>query len=92
MKWDVMELERRCVNNTLFKSKDCNQAKKMLATLKEVENNHFKIGAPESIENEEQLKLVKLVHQKIMSRDQTKKRLKGNSKPPGPVSVTVPKR
>ena len=42
MKWDVMELERRCVNNTLFKSKDCNQAKQMLATLKEVENDHEK--------------------------------------------------
>ena len=82
MKWDVMELERRCVNNTLFKSKDCNQAKKMLATLKEVENNHVKIGATESIENKEQLKLVKLVHQKIMSRGKTKKTVKRELKPP----------
>ena len=69
MKWDVSELERRCVENTLFKSRDCNQSKIMLATLKEVENTQVKIGTPEAIENEEQLKLVKLVHQKIMSRD-----------------------
>ena len=72
MKWDGIQLERRCANNTLFKSKDCNQAKKMLVTLKEVEDDHVKIGAPESIKNEEQLKLVELVHQKIMNKNKKK--------------------
>ena len=46
----------------------------MLATLTQVENTQVKIGSPEAIENEEQLKLVKLIHQKIMSREKQKKR------------------
>ena len=45
----------------------------MLVTLKEVEEDHVKIGAPESIENEEQLKLVRLVHHKILQKKQNKK-------------------
>ena len=69
MKWDVTELERRCVENTLFKSRDCNKAKTMLATITKADISQVKIGSPESSENEEQLKLVKLVHQKIMTRE-----------------------
>ena len=84
MKWDFSELERRCVENTLFKSKDCNKAKIMLATLTQVENTQVKIGSPEAIENEEQLKLVKLVHQRIMSREKQKKTSKSLLKPPRP--------
>ena len=48
----------------------------MLVSLKEVDEDHVKIGAPETIDNEEQLKLVRLVHQKILEKSKTKKRLK----------------
>ena len=91
MKWDATELEQRCVENTLFKSKDCNKAKTMQATITQVDISQVKIGSPEAIENEEQLKLVKLVHQKIMSREKQKKTTRSLLKLPRPSVSNDPK-
>ena len=73
MKWDITELDRRCSENTFFKSKDCNNAKALLATITKVDLTQVEIGSPESIETEEQLKFVKLVHQRVLTRKKQKK-------------------
>ena len=73
MKWDITELDRRCTENSLFKSKDCNNAKSLLATITKVDLTQVVIGSPELIETEEQLKFVKLVHQRVMTRKKQKK-------------------
>ena len=73
MKWDTIELDRRCTENSLFKSKDCNNAKSLLATISKVNLSQVTIGSPESIDTEEHLKFVKLVHQRIMTRKKQKK-------------------
>ena len=63
----------------------------MLATITQGDISQVKIGSPEAIENEEQLKLVKLVHQKIMSREKQKKTNKSLLKLPRPSVSNDPK-
>ena len=74
--WNVVELKRRCEKKTLFKSKDCNEAKIMLDSFKETDEDHVKVGTPETIENEEQLKFVRLVHQKINEKEKANNNFK----------------
>ena len=85
MNWKTTELDRRCEGNSLFKSKDCNKAKSTLQTFHEMDENFVKIGNPETVENEEHLFFIKLLHQKIVSTDKTIKTIRKpiNLKPPG---------
>ena len=43
MNWKTTELDRRCVGNSLFKSKDCNKAKTLLETFQEMDENFVKV-------------------------------------------------
>ena len=45
----MSDLERRCEGNTLFKSKDCNNAKKMLESFEEMDENFIKVSTPDAI-------------------------------------------
>ena len=85
MNWKLTELDRRCEGNSLFKSKDCNNTKRMLESFQEMDENFIEVGTPESIENEDQLTFIKLLHQKIVSTDKTNKTIRkpSNLKPPG---------
>ena len=78
MSWKVTELDRRCEGNSLFKSKDCNNAKRILESFREMDENFIKVGISESIENENQLIFNKMLHQKIAS---TEKTIKAPKKP-----------
>ena len=84
MSWKVADLDRRCEGNSVFKSKDCNNAKRMLESFREMDENFIKVGVPESIENEDQLIFIKMLHQKIASTEKTIKAPKKPSsiKPP----------
>ena len=71
MSWKLSEIGRRCEGNSLFKSKDCNNAKSMLDSFHEMDENFINLGVPESIENEDQLIFIKMLHQKIASTEKT---------------------